>query len=79
MSSPATPERSLDLAIDGMSCGHCVAAVRGALAELPGVTVKKVAVGSAAVTIEPGTTSPDAVVEAIRDAGYEAQVTGAGA
>ena len=69
-----TSPRPLHLAIDGMSCGHCVAAVRDALAGLPGVTVQRVAVGSAAVTIEPGTTPPAAVVEAIRDAGYEARV-----
>ena len=77
MTPRSTPSaRPVDLAIEGMSCGHCVAAVRDALTALPGVTVERVAVGSAAVTIEPGTTPPDAVVEAIRDAGYEAQVTG---
>ena len=71
MSNPAT---SLDLAIDGMSCGHCVAAVRDALGQVTGVTVKDVAVGSAAVIIDPARTSPSAVVEAIRDAGYDAEV-----
>ena len=73
-STTAATAQPVSLAIDGMSCGHCVAAVTEALSAVPGVTVQRVAVGSAAVTIEPGTTAPAAVVEAIRDAGYEARV-----
>ncbi len=63
----------LDLAISGMSCGHCVAAVKSALQELPGVTVNQVTIGSASVSLEPGA-APSAVLDAIRDAGYDADV-----
>jgi copper chaperone len=57
--------------IDGMSCGHCVNAVRGALAELPGVEVEDVAIGSATVSYDPARTDAAKLVEAVRDAGYE--------
>jgi len=73
MSSDSSP-RPVNLAVGGMSCGHCVAAVREALAELPGVEVRPVAVGLASVAIDDAVTSEAALVEAIRDAGYEARV-----
>ncbi|MGH7713396.1 MAG: heavy-metal-associated domain-containing protein, partial [Gemmatimonadaceae bacterium] len=37
------------LEIDGMSCGHCVASVRTALATVPGVQVADVSIGQARV------------------------------
>ncbi len=41
----------LQLAIDGMSCGHCIASVRRALGALRGVAVQNVTVGSARVAV----------------------------
>ena len=64
--------QQLDLRISGMSCGHCVAAVRDALALLPGVDVKHVAIGEASVAVDTRATPPDSVLEAVRDAGYDA-------
>ena len=63
----------LDLEIEGMSCGHCVAAVSEALRELPGVTVEAVGIGSAAVSYEPDRVSLDDILLAVEDAGYTAQ------
>lgn len=63
----------LELEIEGMSCGHCVAAVSGALRELPGVKVDAVGIGSAAVTYEPERVSLDDILLAVEDAGYTAQ------
>lgn len=57
--------------IDGMSCGHCVNAVREALAELPGVQVEAVAIGSATVAHDPARTPRAELDAAVRDAGYE--------
>ena len=57
--------------IDGMSCAHCVKAVRDALAELPGVEVERVDVGSATVAYDPATTPKSELLDAVRDAGYE--------
>ncbi len=59
------------LRIEGMSCGHCVKAVRDALAEVEGVQVERVDVGEALVAYDPAQTSPAAIGEAVRDAGYE--------
>ncbi len=39
----------LAMKVSGMSCGHCVGAVTGALKQLDGVDVENVAVGSATV------------------------------
>ena len=61
----------LTMHIDGMSCAHCVRAVRDALGELPGVQVERVELGSATVTYDPARTDRDAVLDAVRDAGYE--------
>ena len=63
----------LELEIDGMSCGHCVAAVSEALGELDGVSVENVRVGSAEVTYQPELVSPEQIVLAVEDAGYTAQ------
>ena len=63
----------LELEIGGMSCGHCVAAVSEALAELPGVSVDKVRIGAAEVSYHPEQVSPDQIVLAVEDAGYSAQ------
>jgi copper chaperone CopZ len=63
----------LELAIEGMSCGHCVAAVSEALEDLPGVSVDAVKIGSAQVTYEPARVSPEQIVLAVEDAGYAAQ------
>ena len=72
---PTSETQPVTLAVGGMSCGHCVAAVRSALAGLPGVEVRQVAVGTATVALDPQQgTSPAALVEAIRDAGYDARV-----
>lgn len=74
-SSTTSPTRQVDLAIGGMSCGHCVAAVRAALADLPGVEVRQVAIGTASVAIDPTLTSVDALISAVDEAGYEPRVT----
>ena len=63
----------LELEIEGMSCGHCVAAVSEALKELPGVNVEQVRIGSAELTYEPAEVSPEQIVLAVEDAGYTAQ------
>lgn len=61
---------SITLNIGGMSCGHCVAAVKKQLAAVSGVTVDDVAVGSASVHYDPGVTSPERIAEAVDRAGY---------
>lgn len=72
----ATSNRSerLTLKIDGMSCGRCVQAVTKALAAVPGVNVRSVAVGSA--QIEASASDTPGVLIALDQAGYPATVAG---
>lgn len=62
----------LRLEIDGMSCDHCVRAVTTALRALPGVQVEEVAIGRATVDYDPARATPEQVMEAVADEGYEA-------
>jgi copper chaperone len=66
----------VELTIEGMSCEHCVRAVRGRLERTPGVKVDDVQVGSATVEFDPAATSVDDLEEAIADEGYTAFVAG---
>jgi copper chaperone len=63
----------VNLEIHGMSCGGCVNKVTAALKSLPGVTVEKVKVGSASVSINPAQTASSQLVEAISAAGFTAK------
>ncbi len=57
--------------VSGMSCGHCVGAVTGALKKLDGVDVENVAVGSATVNFDSAVTSTAEISKAIKDVGFE--------
>jgi copper chaperone len=59
----------MKLAIQGMHCQACVQRVRKAIEKVEGARIRQVDVGSAEVAIDPA--SEDAVIEAIRKAGYE--------
>jgi copper chaperone len=67
---------TITLEIEGMSCGHCVRAVRTALEEVPDVTVERVDLGRASVVTAaaPPERVADQLVEALRDAGYDGRV-----
>jgi len=62
----------LALSINGMSCGHCLNAVRRALSDTPGVTVDSVRIGRADVQYDPAVTTPDKIASAVTDDGYDA-------
>jgi copper chaperone len=62
--------RTETLTIAGMSCGHCVAAVRTALESVDGLTVEDVRVGEARVRYDDEAVGPDAVVRAVEEEGY---------
>lgn len=60
------------ITVSGMSCGHCVAAVRGELTKLDGVTEVDVLLESGEVTItSDAPLDPAAVRHAVDEAGYE--------
>lgn len=64
----------LTLSITGMSCGHCVAGVRRALAAVPGVQVDDVQIGTATVHAADDRDTQAAIIDAIADAGYDATI-----
>jgi copper chaperone CopZ len=63
----------LNLEIDGMSCGHCVAAVKSALTALDGVRVERVEIGSATLAYDPARVPAQAILDAVEDEGYSAR------
>jgi copper chaperone CopZ len=63
----------LKLTITGMSCGHCVSRVGKALAQLPGVTVEQVEVGSAQLSYDSAKVSQQRITEAVGELGFEAR------
>ena len=68
------PMERVELTIEGMSCEHCVRAVRGRLERTTGVKVDDVQIGTAKVEYDPAQTSIDDLEEAIADEGYTAFV-----
>jgi copper chaperone len=59
-----------NIRIAGMSCHHCVAAVRSELEKIPSLEVKAVEVGSALVTYDEATVKLAEIAAAIEEAGY---------
>jgi len=70
-----------DITVSGMTCAACSARVQRALEKAPGVTAANVNLmtGTATVSYDPATTSPDRLVSTIRDTGYGAEPPRAGA
>ena len=66
------PECVVDLIVEGMTCDHCVRAVRQAVAALPGVDSVAVDLASGHVRVE-GQPDPQSVKDAIAAEGYAVQ------
>lgn len=65
-----------ELQITGMSCGHCVKAVEGALKAVPGVQDVRVTLEDGRASVQ-GEADERALVAAVVEEGYAAQVSGA--
>ena len=63
-----------EIRIQGMSCHHCVMAVKKELAKIPGLVVKEVSIGSALVQFDETKVTESRIAAAVEEAGY--QVTG---
>jgi copper chaperone len=64
--------QTLKIQIDGMSCGHCLNAVRSGLSEAEGVQVDSVQMGNAVVTYDEKITDPSKIEAVIAELGYSA-------
>ncbi len=62
--------KRVELTIGGMSCGHCVEAVKRELQKLPGVVVGDVRIGGATLTVDESRYDENAISGAIAAAGY---------
>lgn len=69
-------ERTKTIDIEGMTCQHCVQAVKKALEDVPGVESADVSLeeGHAVVRYSDATVHLDELVKAVNDAGYKAHV-----
>lgn len=63
---------TIDLTLDGLSCGHCVKRVKESLEQRPDVESADVTIDHAAVI---GSASTDALIETIKQAGYGAELS----
>jgi Cu+-exporting ATPase len=61
----------IDLNLDGLTCGHCVKRVKESLEKRTDVEQAEVTQTHARVT---GTATPEALVETVKEAGYDAEV-----
>jgi copper chaperone len=62
--------QNITLSISGMSCDHCLNAVRDALSRLPGVEVESVQIGRARVRVSDASDAAQRARAAIEEAGY---------
>lgn len=63
---------TVELPIEGMTCGHCVQSVTQALSAVPGVARAQVSLDQRKATLELGTPAPSRaeLIEAVQKAGY---------
>ncbi|MBM4150126.1 MAG: heavy-metal-associated domain-containing protein [Ignavibacteria bacterium] len=59
-----------ELAIDGMSCGHCVKSLNKELSAIKGLTVQEVAIGKAVIEYDPELVNDEDILQAIDEAGF---------
>ncbi|MEP6961452.1 MAG: heavy metal translocating P-type ATPase [Acidobacteriota bacterium] len=72
--------QTLSIHVGGMTCAACQTHVRKALADTPGVSEAAVNLmsGEATVVFDPELVAPPALLEAIRDTGYDAELIATG-
>ncbi|MCW5604197.1 MAG: copper-translocating P-type ATPase [Burkholderiales bacterium] len=68
-------DRSTDLAISGMTCAACAARIEKVLNRLPGVEANVNFATEKARVRHPGSVDVEALVAAVRKAGYDARIT----
>jgi Cu+-exporting ATPase len=77
----AEKQETLTFPVSGMTCASCQTHVERALRETPGVREASVNLmtHSARIVFDPALAPPEKLVEAVREAGYDADLTRAGA
>jgi len=62
--------KTIQLAIQGMSCGHCVMTLKKELSKLEGVTINAVEIGKANVVVDESKVTNQSLQHAVEEAGY---------
>ena len=62
--------KTVQLSIQGMSCGHCVMTLKKELSKLEGVTINTVEIGKANVAIDESKVTNQSLQHAVEEAGY---------
>ena len=73
METESRSNQTLNVTIGGMSCSHCVAAVKERLESTAGVQSVAVSIGSASMEIDAGQATSETVRSAIEDEGYSVE------
>ena len=63
--------KTQEFIIEGMSCGHCVMAVRKELSRLDNVKIDDVQIGKAKVEFDETRIQESIIINAIEEAGYK--------
>lgn len=65
--------QTITLGVEGMSCGHCVKAVEGAVKKLDGIASVEVSLESKNVTVtfDEGKVTTENIKDSIEDQGYD--------
>lgn len=63
--------KTVELKIEGMTCGHCVMSVKKELGKVAGLTVQNVELGRALVRYDEATVTADQLARIIEEAGYK--------
>ena len=59
--------------ITGMSCNHCVMAVKKELSKIAGLTIESVEIGKARVKYDESVVRENDIIHAIQEAGYKVE------
>ena len=62
------------LSLPGIHCAGCIRGVEGTLLDVPGVKGARVNLSRKRVSIDAGPVQPEALIEALAEAGYDAQI-----
>jgi len=62
--------KSVQMSIQGMTCGHCVMSVKKELSKVEGLTINSVKIGSAEVVVDESKVTDQKLKEAVEEAGY---------
>ena len=63
--------KTKEFIIEGMSCGHCVMAVRKELSKLNNIKIDDIQIGKAKIDFDESITQESLIINAIEEAGYK--------